>query len=41
MWQLLKTLPLKKFDIGTLPKGVYIVSGIIDTKKMVTKIGLQ
>jgi hypothetical protein len=32
---------LEKFDIGTLPKGVYIVSGLIDKKKMVTKIGLQ
>jgi hypothetical protein len=29
------------FDISTLPKGIYIVSGVIDNKKMVTKISLQ
>lgn len=29
------------FDISTLPKGIYMVAGIIDNKKMVTKISLQ
>jgi hypothetical protein len=32
---------LERFDISTLPKGIYIVSGIIDNKKMVTRISLQ
>lgn len=32
---------LERFDIGTLPKGIYIVSGKIDNKKMVTRICLQ
>ena len=32
---------LERFDIGTLPKGIYIVSGAIDGKNMSTKIGLQ
>ena len=36
-----KNTALERFDIGTLPKGVYIVSGIIDAKKMIAKIGLQ
>lgn len=32
---------LERVDIGTLPKGIYIVSGIIDNKNMVTRIILQ
>ncbi len=32
---------LERFDIGRLPKGVYIVSVITDNKKMVTRICLQ
>ncbi len=32
---------LEKFDISTLPKGIYIVSGMIDNKKMVARISLQ
>ena len=32
---------LERFDIGKLPKGIYIVSGLIDNKKMVTRICLQ
>lgn len=32
---------LERFDIGELPKGVYIVAGITDNKKMVTRIILQ
>ena len=32
---------LERFDIGELPKGIYIVSGLIDNKKMVTRICLQ
>jgi len=32
---------LERFDIGTLPKGIYIVSGVIDGKNMSTKISLQ
>jgi hypothetical protein len=31
---------LERFDIGTLPKGIYIVSGVIDGKNMSTKISL-
>ena len=32
---------LERFDISALPKGIYIVSGIIDDRKIVTKICLQ
>ncbi len=32
---------LVSFDIGTLPKGIYIVSGTIDGKNMSKKISLQ
>jgi hypothetical protein len=32
---------LEKFDISALPKGIYIVSGVIDGEKIVTKISLQ
>ena len=32
---------LERFDISTLPKGIYIVSGLIDGEKMSTKISLQ
>jgi hypothetical protein len=32
---------LEKFDISALPKGIYIVSGLIDGKNMSTKISLQ
>ncbi len=32
---------LERFDISTLPKGIYIISGMIDNKKMVTRISLQ
>jgi len=32
---------LERFDISTFPKGIYIVSGVIDGKNMNTKIGLQ
>jgi hypothetical protein len=32
---------LERFDIGTLPRGIYIVSGVIDGKNMSTKISLQ
>ena len=32
---------LESFDIGKLPKGIYIGSGLIDNKKMVTRICLQ
>jgi len=32
---------IETFDIGTLPKGIYIVSGNIDEKKISTKISLQ
>jgi hypothetical protein len=32
---------LERFDISTLPKGIYIVSGVIDGKNLSTKIGLQ
>lgn len=32
---------LERFDISTLPKGIYVVKGVIDNNKMITKICLQ
>jgi hypothetical protein len=32
---------LESFDMGALPKGIYMVSGNIDGKKMAAKIVLQ
>jgi hypothetical protein len=32
---------LERFDLSKLPRGIYIVSGIIDGRKMVAKISLQ
>ena len=39
--QTFQNATLERFDLSTLPKGIYIVSGVIDNKKMVTKICLQ
>jgi hypothetical protein len=39
--QTFQNATLERFDIGTLPKGIYIVSGVIDGENLSTKISLQ